>query len=263
VHSVYGSAAQLFSAAVLDRMIAASPCVGITLPPAPKNEHRIPTRDEVHRLAEHFDPRFAAAIYVGAGCGLRWGEMAGLELEHIDFRLGRREVTVRQQVVPKRGIGHVLGPPKTGASYRTVEMPTATVFALSRHIELYPPKLINVWDASEGGERPARIVFPSSTGRPLSSRSWGFMWNKAAKAAGLPTGAGAYHLLRHYFATSLIFGGANVKVVQLALGHATPMITLNTYLGYWPEDQSDRTRHLIDAALGNEPYLVPGAAGEV
>jgi integrase len=263
VHGIYGSAAQLFSAAVLDRMIAMSPCVEIRLPAAPKNEHRIPTRDEVHRLAQCFDPRFAAAIYVGAGCGLRWGEMAGLEREHIDLRLDRREITVRQQVVPKRGIGHVLGPPKTHASYRTVEMPKATVFALSRHVELYPPKLINVWDASEGRKRPARIVFPSSTGRLLSSRSWGFMWNKAAKAAGLPTGAGAYHLLRHYFATSLIFGGANVKVVQLALGHATPMITLNTYLGYWPEDQSDRTRHLIDEALGNEPYLVPGAAGEV
>jgi hypothetical protein len=40
-----------------------------------------------------------------------------------------------------------------------------------------------------------------------------------------------------------------VKTVQLALGHATPTITLNTYVGEWPE-AVDRTRAILDAALG-------------
>jgi integrase len=56
------------------------------------------------------------------------------------------------------------------------------------------------------------------------------------------------HGLRHYLATLLIHNGASVKTVQLALGHSTPMITLNTYAHKWP-DALDRTRVLVDAAL--------------
>lgn len=37
---------------------------------------------------------------------------------------------------------------------------------------------------------------------------------------------------------------------QRALGHSTPTVTLNTYVGLWP-DQIDRTRTLVDAALGH------------
>jgi integrase len=48
----------------------------------------------------------------------------------------------------------------------------------------------------------------------------------------------------------LIFGGTNVKTVQLALGHSKPSITLDTYTGLWPEEGKERTRHLIDACLG-------------
>jgi integrase len=261
VHAVYGCAVQLFRAAALDRAIPSSPCVEIKLPAIPKDDRRIPTRAEVHALAKHFDPRFSSAIYVGAGCGLRRGEMAGLEVEHVDFL--RREITVCQQVVPMRGRGYVLGPPKTEASYRTVEMPKVTALALARHVELHPPREIEVLDRTQPGEpqtRTARMLFPSATGRLLSRSIWGHYWAKAAKDSGMPTGAGAFHLLRHYFATSLIYGGANVKTVQLALGHSKPSITLDTYVGYWPEETSDRTRHLVDAAMGEEPFL-PAANG--
>jgi hypothetical protein len=54
----------------------------------------------------------------------------------------------------------------------------------------------------------------------------------------------------------LTFGGANVKTVQLAMGHTTPTITLNTYVGFWP-DATDRTRTPVDSALGCTG-LVPG-----
>jgi integrase len=57
------------------------------------------------------------------------------------------------------------------------------------------------------------------------------------------------HGLWHYFATLLIHNGPAVKTVQPALGHSSPMITLNTYAHEWP-DALDRTRALVDAALG-------------
>lgn len=72
----------------------------------------------------------------------------------------------------------------------------------------------------------------------------------------MPAGFG-FHGLRHFYATALIFGGANVKSVQTALGHSTPTITLNTYVGLWP-DAMDTTRALVDAAFGRSatPRLV-------
>jgi integrase len=96
--------------------------------------------------------------------------------------------------------------------------------------------------------REARLVFTRGDGRPVHRADWSHIWRPAVQAVGLPTGFGLRDL-RHYFATVLIFGGANVKSVQLAMGHTTPTITLNTYVGYWP-DAVDRTRTLVDLALG-------------
>ena len=93
------------------------------------------------------------------------------------------------------------------------------------------------------------------TGLPLQRSNWSAVWRVAVGRAGLPAGFGL-HGLRHYFATLLIHGGASVKTVQLALGHSSAMITLNTYAHEWP-DAIDRTRALVDAALG------PAASSDV
>jgi integrase len=84
------------------------------------------------------------------------------------------------------------------------------------------------------------------------------MWVPAVERAGVPKGVG-FHALRHYFATLLIHGRASVKTVQLALRHATPTITLNTYVGRWPE-AVEATRVLVDAGL-RRPVPGPRVAG--
>lgn len=82
--------------------------------------------------------------------------------------------------------------------------------------------------------RPADLVFARGDDRPIHRVDWSYIWRPAVEAARLPRGIGLRDL-RHYFATVLIFGGANVKTVQLAMGHTTPTVTLNTYVGYWPD----------------------------
>jgi len=110
-------------------------------------------------------------------------------------------------------------------------------------------------DKRKHHRRTARLIFTTAAGRPIQRSSWANLWAPAARSAGIPKGNGV-HTLRHYFATRLIHNGASVKRVQLALGHSSPTITLNTYVGEWPDTDSE-TRSIIDAALGSVPRMCP------
>jgi len=56
-------------------------------------------------------------------------------------------------------------------------------------------------------------------------------------------------ILRHFYASALIFAGQSVKVVQARLGHASAMETLDTYGHLWAGDE-DGTRQAIDGVFG-------------
>jgi integrase len=68
-----------------------------------------------------------------------------------------------------------------------------------------------------------------------------------AKVPGLPPNI-RYQDLRHYFASLLIASGADVKVVQARLRHASAKTTLDTYGHLWP-DTDESTRAAIGAAM--------------
>jgi integrase len=252
---VYGYLAAMFRSAARDRAIAVSPCVDIRLPEVITSDHPTLTPEQVHTLAETLPSRYRALVYLGAGCGLRISEALGLEVSSVTPFLAR-EVRVSQQLLYPAGSAPHLGPPKTKTSHRVVELPQVAANALSEHLRLHPPQPQTLTDATDPrkvSERPVSLLFTDDKGRPLRSSAWGVLWGPAARAAKLPPRTG-YHALRHYFATLLIFGGASVKTVQLALGHSSPMITLNTYVGLWP-DQIDRTRTLVDDALGTSGHI--------
>ena len=255
---VWSNLTSMFNAAVTDRVIGVSPCRGVKLPRVAHDDHYIPGAEQVHTLAAALPQRYAAIVYLAAGCGLRGAEITGLELDAVDFL--QREIDVRQQLVCVTGVEPYLGPPKTRGSVRTVEMPAVVIQALARHIELFPPPEVEVWDRTDldqrkHHQRPARLLFVTLAGRPIHRATWAELWAPAARQAGIPKGTGL-HCLRHYFATLLIHHGAGVKRVQLALGHSTPMITLNTYAGEWP-DTDDHARAIVDSALGDVPCVCP------
>jgi integrase len=205
--------------------------------------------------------RYSAAVYVADGTGFRAGEIMGLEENAIDFATS--EIDVTQQLVCVTGQEPYLGPPKTRTSARTVKAASVTMAALKHHLELQPPVEIEIWDRTNPDKRKhhrraARLVFTTAWGRPVHRSSWADIWAPAARTAGIPKGTGL-HSLRHYFATRLIHNGASVKRVQLALGHSTPTITPNTYVGEWP-DTDRETIAIMDAALGHVPRMCLPAA---
>lgn len=248
-HLVYSYVNSMFESAVNDRLIGTSPCTGIRLPPIENRPYFIPPPGQVHALSARITARYAPIPYLAAGCGLRGGEVFGLELDTID--LDNREIHIRQQLKRMVGASPYLGEPKTTTSHRTVEMPAIVHRALTTHLERFPPTELELDDRTDPRRahiRPALLLFTTSNGLPLHRSNWSSVWRTAVRRTDLPPGFGL-HGLRHYFATLLIHNGASVKTVQLALGHSKPTITLNTYAHEWP-DAIDRTRSLVDAALG-------------
>ena len=258
---VWANVAAMFNAAVLDRVIGVSPCAGVKPPVVESAGHYIPSEAQIHAVAAALPERYRAIAWMAAGCGWRRGEILGLELDGLDFL--RRTAEVRQQLKALTGVKPFIGPPKTRTSARVSELPQVTSLALARHLELFPVAERDIEDRIDPRKRvrrPARLVFTTSTGAPVHPAWWAKIWSKAAGTAGIPKGVGV-HCLRHYYATLLIHEGKDVKTVQLAMGHATPMITLNTYAGEWP-DAAGRTRAIVDSALGNVPSVCPGEVSE-
>jgi integrase len=245
---VFTDVKAMFESAV-GECIGKNPCKGASLPEIDSKDRFIPTAEQIHALSLALKPRLAAIAMVTAGTGLRPGEVRGLELEHVDFL--RRTVRVEQQIIWSKPHGVHIARPKTKTSYRTVEVPQVSLDALAAHIQQFPPVEVELEDRRDPRKpvrRTATLLFTSESGLSLHNGGyWHRWWSGAAKDAGLPAGFGL-HGLRHYFATALIHAGRSVKVVQLALGHSTPTITLNTYVHEWP-GQDERTRDVLDAAL--------------
>lgn len=91
-------------------------------------------------------------------------------------------------------------------------------------------------------------------GEPVQRSRFGEIWRDAVKTVGLPEGT-RFHDLRHFFASTLIAAGLNVKEVQARLGHATASETLDVYSHLFP-DQEDR------GAARSTPRSEPVSSGQ-
>ncbi len=91
--------------------------------------------DDVRALACAIHPRFECLVWTAAASGLRFGELAGLAIEHVN--LERRELRVMQALHDIMGQGPTLGPPKTESSVRTVPVAESIAVRLAPHIDEY------------------------------------------------------------------------------------------------------------------------------
>jgi len=138
------------------------------------------------------------------GAGLRVSEAAGLDTDHLDF--------------PGRQI-RVWG---KGSKARVVPLGRSAQNALRSYAEEGRRNLVpEDGNASTDG---AGALFLNRRGGRLSPRSIHQIVRRYAMQAGLRDDVHP-HTLRHSFATHLLDGGADLRVVQELLGHSTPTAT--------------------------------------
>ena len=192
--------------ALADGLAAADPASGVKPPtPTKRLPKALPLSDVEAILEVAGEPgttlalRDRALLEVLYGTGARISEAVGLDVDDLD--------TV-DAVVKLRG---------KGGKERVVPIGSYALEAVDAYLVRGRPELVST---GKGG--PA--VFLNARGGRLSRQSAWSILVKAAERAGV-TADVSPHTLRHSFATHLLDGGADVRVVQELLGHASVTTT--------------------------------------
>jgi len=144
-------------------------------------------------LSDPIGLRDRTMLEVLYACGLRVSELVELTMS---------QVNLRQNVV------RVMG---KGSKERLVPMGEEASAWLARYLREARPVLLN--------NVPDEIVFPSSRAQPMTRQTFWHRIKHWALVAGIQKPLSP-HTLRHAFATHLLNHGADLRVVQLLLGHS-------------------------------------------
>jgi site-specific recombinase XerD len=166
------------------------------------------------------DLRDRALLEVMYAAGVRVSEAAGLDIADVD--LDRLTLVVRGKGNKQRLV--VFGEPARGALDRYLRDGRSRV-------------------AERGARRHVTALFLNRHGGRLSQRAIQLLVRKYALVAGIDARVHP-HLLRHSFATHLLDGGAELRIVQELLGHSNPNTT-QIYLHVTEE----RQRSVVEGSL--------------
>lgn len=207
VARVYQETRQLFSDAVIARLISVTPCVGIRLPRQVMKDKTVFDHDEIASIAEsagHYRP----LVYFLAYSGLRINEALALKVKDYDGS----GVQVRGTL----SNGEVL-PPKTQAGNRRVPLPDFVKAILNEHVK---------------GKSPNSWIFVGPRGALINSRNFNQRVFKPL------AGRGTVHDLRHTAVSHWIAAEIDLPRLSKWAGHADPAFTLKQYASFFPADES-------------------------
>lgn len=200
---------------VVERICEEHPTADLPLPKKPARLPDVLSREQVAAMLEESnfvysdDPaktprrnalaaaclqRDRAILEVLYGCGLRVSELCGLDL---------REVMLDEEVV------RVFG---KGSKERIVPIMGSAARVMGEYLEKWRPTLV--------GQRPTPAVFLNVRGGRISRQSVHAICEKYGRIYAGREGLHP-HTLRHSFATHMLEGGADLRIVQELLGHAS------------------------------------------
>ncbi len=170
--------------------------------PGPRQPQRLPkdiSEADVERLLaeprveDPLELRDKAMLELLYATGLRVSELVGLEMQHVSLR---------------QGVVRVLG---KGNKERLVPMGEEAMYWLGRFLHEARAGLLR--------EQAADVLFPSSRAQQMTRQTFWHRIKLYACRAGIASSLSP-HTLRHAFATHLLNHGADLRVVQMLLGHS-------------------------------------------
>ncbi|UUY08592.1 site-specific tyrosine recombinase XerD [Pseudomonas sp. J452] len=180
-------------------LISEDPTLQIDLPqlgrPLPKSlsEADVEALLAAPELDDPIGLRDRAMLEVLYACGLRVTELISLTLEQVNLR---------------QGVLRVFG---KGSKERLVPMGEEAIAWIERYVREARPFLLD--------GKPSDVLFPSLRGEQMTRQTFWHRIKHQARVAGIAKSLSP-HTLRHAFATHLLNHGADLRVVQMLLGHS-------------------------------------------
>lgn len=256
----------VFLAAIDDRLINRNPLAArsIQRPAIDENKAQPWTLAMVEAMAGALPARYSVLPYLGAGTGMRQGEMFGLAVPEIDFL--RKVVHVRRQV---RIVGSTpcFAPVKNDKQH-DVPLSGSLGPVLAEHIRKYPPLPVTLpW--KEPGGRPVTFTLlvtrpgGNAVHRTAFNRD---CWHTAQVTAGIveapargqkraPARDMGMHALRHTAASAWLSSGVDIAPVAAWLGDTVKTV-YETYAHMMP-GADDRGRRAMDLFFQGSALFVP------
>ena len=179
--------------------IAEDPTLQVSMPqigrPLPKSlsEADVEALLAAPEVSEPLGLRDRAMLEVLYACGLRVTELVSLTLEQLNLR---------------QGVLRVFG---KGSKERLVPLGEEAIVWLQRYQKESRPLLLS--------GKPSDVLFPSQRGEQMTRQTFWHRIKLHAQVAGIAKSLSP-HTLRHAFATHLLNHGADLRVVQMLLGHS-------------------------------------------
>jgi integrase/recombinase XerD len=180
-------------------LVAHDPTLQIELPqlgrPLPKSlsEADVEALLAAPEVTEPLGLRDRAMLEVLYACGLRVTELISLTLEQVNLR---------------QGVLKVFG---KGSKERLVPLGEEAMHWIERYVREGRGFLL--------GGKPSDVLFPSLRGEQMTRQTFWHRIKHHARVAGINKSLSP-HTLRHAFATHLVNHGADLRVVQMLLGHS-------------------------------------------
>lgn len=227
------------------RLLNQNPCSLCDLPRLEKTEMKYFSPDETKVFLEIAKESKHYAIFLLAiECGMRPSEYLSLQWKDLDFE--NKVLTVRRAIAwNRKGGGFKFTEPKTKKSRRSIPISNSTLQVLKSHrrkqLEL-KFKLGNEYEKLD-------LIFATEIGTPLQPKNLlDRHFRPILKVGALPDLR--LYDLRHTMATLLLSAGENPKVVSERLGHASIVLTLDTYSHVLPTMQENATNKLENLMFG-------------
>ena len=138
--------------------------------------------------------------------------MSALQRQDVDADAGL--VRVRQTFTEVRGVGMVLGPPKSRAGRRAVSVPAAILPALREHLTAFVD------------DNPEALVFTTPSGRPIWRGNLNNVIGWSGAVGKLGVSGLHFHDLRHTGNTIAARTGASTRELMARMGHDSPLAAM-------------------------------------